>query len=109
MADADDRRAMSPWNPMTDPVDLKHLGKLMEELAELLAAAARCLIQGIDEREPVTGKLNRDWLEEEFADVSASMQLVAMRFELNYERMMFRTDRKMRQLETWHAMAGQGK
>lgn len=49
----------SPWHPMTDSVDLKHLGKLMEELGECQAAIARCIIQGIDSAEPVTGKINK--------------------------------------------------
>lgn len=49
----------NPWHPISDPVDLKHLGKLSEELGECSAAVARCIIQGIDECEPVTGKINR--------------------------------------------------
>jgi len=54
---------VNPWHPMSDPVDIKHLGKLLEELAEgvnalnevasamnkAASAVARCLIQGINE------------------------------------------------------------
>ena len=61
----------SAWHPTTNKVDLAHLGKLGEELAECAAAASRCIIQGIDEAHPVTGKTNRQWLEEEIADVVA--------------------------------------
>lgn len=67
---------LNPWIPMSKPIDIKHLGKLAEELGEASSAVARCLIQGIDESEPVTGKLNRQWLEDELADVCANIQLV---------------------------------
>ena len=79
---AEDRRAMNPWVPMTRPIDLKHLGKLAEELGELQSAVARCLIQGIDEVEPVTGKVNREWLREEIADVQAGILLAIEHFNL---------------------------
>ena len=57
MADADKLRDANPWHPITDKVDLKYLGKLGEELNECGSAVSRCIIQGVDEREPVTGKL----------------------------------------------------
>ncbi|HEY2178053.1 MAG TPA: hypothetical protein VGH15_05675 [Caulobacteraceae bacterium] len=95
-----------PWRPIKDAVDLKHLGKLAEELGECQAAVARCIIQGLDEREPVTGKLNREWLEEEIADVAANLQLVHERFGLDHDRMAARAHRKLDLLRAWHAMAG---
>ena len=75
-------RLASPWEPVSDRTDLKLLGKLLEELGELTSVVSRCLIQGIDEVQPVTGKSNRLWLEEEYADVYANMLLVAHRFDL---------------------------
>jgi hypothetical protein len=51
--------ALNPWHPMSKPIDLKHLGKLIEELSEANSAAARCLIQGIDQVEPITHKPNQ--------------------------------------------------
>lgn len=95
---------VSPWRSMTRPVDLKHMGKLLEELGELTAAAARCVIQGVDEREPVTGKPNRAWLEEELADVLASIRLVTTHFHLDQLRMQARTKEKIERLRAWHAM-----
>lgn len=89
-----------PWHPMSNPVDLKHLGKLAEELGELQAAVARCMIQGIDEVEPVTGKPNRKWIEEEVADVLANITLVEMRFKLNIDDQ--RIARKIMNLQDWH-------
>ncbi len=93
---------------MTDPVDLKILGKLLEEMGELTAALSRCLIQGIDEVEPVTKKPNKKWLEDEIADVAAGIDFVVQRFDLDQASMIIRTDAKKRRLKEWHMMAGQG-
>lgn len=98
---------MNPWRPMRDPLDLKHLGKLGEELAEAGAAVARCIIQGIDEAEPVTGKPNREWLEDELADVLANLSLVTEHFGLDKNKILARADRKRDQLGEWHVMAGE--
>lgn len=95
---------ISPWVPMRRPVDLKHLGKLAEELGEAQAAVARCLIQGIDEKEPVSGKVNRDWLEDELADVLANIDLVVAHFGLDDVAMNLRAHRKRDGLRKWHAM-----
>ncbi len=89
---------------MTDPLDLKHLGKFGEELGECSAAVSRCIIQGIDASEPVTDKPNRKWLEEEMADVFANLCLVGEHFSLDIEWIMARAEKKMAQLKIWHAM-----
>lgn len=65
--------SINPWFPEPDPVLHQALGKLLEEVNELGAIAARCLIQGYHEEEPVTHKLNRIALREEMADVEAAM------------------------------------
>lgn len=96
---------LSPWHPIKDPVDLKHLGKLAEELAECLAAVSRCIIQGVDEREPVTGVLNRDWLTDEIADVRAGLSLAVQRFNLDQDRITDRMMKKTKRLREWHGMA----
>lgn len=95
---------VNPWRPMSAPIDLKHLGKLAEELGECGAAVARCLIQGIDEAEPVTGKVNREWLEDEIADVLANFELVGAHFGLDAERIVERAKSKIERLRAWHAM-----
>lgn len=66
---ADHLRDASPWRAEPDPVKLAILGKFAEELGELTAAVARCIIQGVDGVHPVTGKPNIDWLFEEMVDV----------------------------------------
>lgn len=92
----------SPWHPMTDVLDIKHIGKLQEETNELGAAAARCLIQGIDEAEPSTGKINRQWLQEEIADVLANIDLCIERFNLDEAAITKRKLRKKDFLRGWH-------
>jgi hypothetical protein len=104
MSNADELRDASPWHPITDAVDLKHLGKLGEELNECGAAVSRCIIQGMDECEPVTGEINRDWLQDEIADVQANIDLVVARFNLDEEAMAARAERKIRHLKQWHGL-----
>lgn len=95
---------VSPWKPMQSAIDLKHLGKLGEELGELSAAVSRCIIQGIDEREPTTGKPNRQWLAEEVSDVLANCGLVIHHFNLDQTAMNLRIDAKTIKLKEWHSM-----
>lgn len=95
---------LNPWHPMTKPIDLKHLGKLAEECGELSAAIARCIIQGINESEPTTGKLNKDWLRDELADVMANIELVMRHFSIDYIAVIKRMDKKEEHLKAWHSM-----
>ncbi len=96
--------SVNPWVPMTNLLDLKHIGKLIEELGECVSAAARCQIQGIDEREPTTGKLNREWLEDEIADVTNNLQLVTEHFNLDVVKIRTRVSKKRAMLKEWHGM-----
>lgn len=98
---------VSPWVPISDALDLKHLGKLGEELNECGSATARCIIQGVDGTEPVTGKVNRRWLEEEIADVLANVELVTARFGLDREFIERRIARKKVNLGRWFMMGAQ--
>lgn len=97
-------KALNPWQPERDPLALAVLGKLAEELAEASAIVARCIIQGIAESEPVTGKPNADALENELADVAATMFMVIDHYGLNRMRMDRRRDRKIAHLQAWHQM-----
>jgi hypothetical protein len=105
MSNADHLRDASPWHPMSDAVDLKHLGKLSEELNECGSAVARCIIQGLDGVEPETHKPNRAWLQDEVADVQANLDLVIERFGLDEEAMAIRVEIKKRYLKQWHDLA----
>lgn len=99
---------LNPWHPITRPIDLKHLGKLGEELSEAGAAVSRCIIQGVDECEPVTRKSNRQWLEEELADVRANTDLVVRHFGLDETKIAARAARKIEHLRAWHSMLDDG-
>lgn len=97
-------KPLSPWMPITEPLDLKHLGKLAEELGEATAATARCIIQGVYADHPVTGEPNRQWLENELADVQACIMLVVNAFGLNSARMTVRMAEKIEHLRGWHRL-----
>lgn len=95
----------NPWHPMTNAIDLKHLGKLAEECGELSSAISRCIIQGVYEKEPETKKQNKQWLTEEIADVFANINLVISHFDLDEEFITKRAKDKAARLKTWHDMA----
>lgn len=103
MVDISKLKDASPWHPISNAVDLKHLGKFGEELNECATAVNRCIIQGIEESEPVTGKINKEWLEDEIADVLANIELCKARFNLTISQ--DRIDRKKKHLTSWHMMA----
>lgn len=90
-----------PWVPIDDKTDLKHGLKGIEEFGELISAMARCLMQGIDEVEPVTKKSNRLWLNEEMADAQLLMDMIGNRFNLDYRFMQKRQDSKRKRLINW--------
>lgn len=105
---SDKKYMISPWLPMKDPMDLKHLGKLAEESSELTTAASRCIIQGIDEKHPITDKPNVEWLEDEIADVFATAELCAERFDLDTDRILERAEFKKERLREWFALSDTG-
>jgi len=91
----------SMWEPETDSLRLKALGKLAEELAECNAAVARCIIQGIDECEPITGKINRHWLQDEIADVEVCIEHAKRILGLDRDRITARITKKYTYLKRW--------
>jgi NTP pyrophosphatase (non-canonical NTP hydrolase) len=98
------RQLVSPWIPTTAPAELKVLGKLGEETGELTSATNRAIIQGINESQPVTGKPNRKWLEEELADVRATSRLTISEFGLDEDFIEQRAQQKEAQLRLWLQM-----
>lgn len=91
----------SDWQPITNKHDLAVLGKLGEEVGELVSAIFRCIIQGLDESEPVTHKVNRKWLEDEIADVEAMLRQTKSRFDLHFQEIERRTIRKFAYKDVW--------
>lgn len=98
------RPAMSKWTPTTDLMMLRRMGKLNEELAELSCVAARCIIQGIDETDPSSGKVNRQRLEDEIADVIAQCEVTINSLKLNGAYICERVELKKSLMQEWEAM-----
>lgn len=104
MDTADKLRDANPWRAEPDPVKLAVLGKLAEELGELQAAVARCIIQGADGVHPVTTKPNLDWLAEEMIDVE-NMLVFLRSHVLHLSGMLVdkRMQRKKEHIQQWLA------
>jgi hypothetical protein len=96
--------SVSKWVPTTDLMMLRRMGKLQEELGELTAVAARVVIQGIDEIDPSSGKVNRLRLEEESADVLAQIDETIERLNLDRTFIEGRRARKRAAMKAWEAM-----
>ena len=96
MNKTENKHNLQSWYVEIDSQRLRRFGKTLEELGELQAVVARCIIQGIDEVDPSSQKTNRLRLEEEIADVYAQLFLLEERFNLDTEfiaeRMMHKTD-----------------
>lgn len=93
--------APSDWQPITNKHDLAVLGKLGEEASELGSALFRCVIQGIDEAEPRTLKVNRRWVEDEIADVLAMTDIAIRRLGLDRTAILARRQRKIAYKDPW--------
>jgi len=91
----------SHWQPITDKKILACLGKLGEELNEGGSAASRCIIQGVDEVEPTTLKPNRQWLQEEIADIIAMCGLAITELGLDEDAIAKRIEYKLKYHTEW--------
>ena len=92
---------MSPWKVTTNALELRRLGKTQEELGELQAVLARCVIQGIDEHDPATGIANRERLWKEIADVQAQLALLTYQYALPRDKIHARISEKTVQMAEW--------
>jgi NTP pyrophosphatase (non-canonical NTP hydrolase) len=92
---------MNPWRPTTDELQLRRLGKLLEELGELTAVASRCVIQGIDEIDPSSGEVNRQRLEDEMGDVYAQLHCTMKSLDLDCLKILKRNLRKRAYMKEW--------
>lgn len=92
---------MNPWKVTTNALELRRLGKAQEELGELQAVLARCIIQGIDEHDPATGISNRERLWKEIADVQAQLGLVVSHYGLPQKQINERGAAKVLQMWEW--------
>lgn len=99
------RKPLNAWHPETRPIALAILGKLSEELNECGAIVSRCIIQGINESHPETGKVNRDELTKEIADVIALIN-VAVKYFAPGDSVSMETRRTLKEahIERWIAL-----
>lgn len=95
---------MNKWTPTTDLLTLRRMGKLLEELGEASNVAARVIIQGIDEVDPGSGKVNRQRLLDELADVAAQIECTLSAFGLDRDYFGQRTAHKVGQMAEWEAL-----
>lgn len=95
---------MNKWEVTTDPLTLRRLGKLGEELGELANVASRCIIQGIDATDPGSGKVNRQRLLDELADVAAQIECTLSAFGLDRDYFGQRAARKVEQMAEWESL-----
>lgn len=97
---------ISPWMPEQDQIRLAVLGKLIEECNELAGRSARCIIQGIDEADPTSGRTNLAELEREIADVMACIGTAYKHFPIKTDYR--RVSDKEAGFERWHEMIRSG-
>ncbi|WP_246658399.1 hypothetical protein [Rhizobium sp. FKY42] len=87
------------WLPEPDVFAHQAIGKLIEEMGEASAIAARILIQGLDQSDPKSGIPNRQALAKELADVAASIGFVQGITMI--DRMPERTSEKLTGFAKW--------
>ena len=99
---------MNPWNPETNLVTLRVIGKMGEEHGEVGKLLGRITCQGFKEHDPVTHKSNALELLKEMADQEATFELAlryldfcAMTPEEARAFMNERRDQKLLQFEEW--------
>lgn len=96
---------ITAWLPEQDQHRLAVLGKLIEECNELSARAARCIIQGIDAKDPESGRTNREELAREASDVEACLEMLEARMLVS--RITSRVADKYDGFKRWHHLIDQ--
>lgn len=95
---------ISAWHVETDKLRLRKLGKALEELSELSNVLARCIIQGVDEIDPSSGKVNRKRMQDEVADVFTQLAGLIDTFELDHAELIARSKYKKDSMDTWERL-----
>lgn len=80
------------------------ISELTRALGACTAATARCIIQGVDEAEPSTGRPNRDWLIEAIVDVRRCCAAAIGDLLLDASAIESRMTFKRSHLTRWHKM-----
>lgn len=92
------------WLPEPDPLTHQALGKAAEECGEAVKILARCLVQGLNARDPKTNEPNLEHLAAELADVDAAISWIVEVLDLDIDWHNDRADRKLAGFREWQAM-----
>jgi len=95
---------MNKWELLEDPALRRRLGKTGEELAELQGVVSRIMIQGLDAIDTGTGKINRQRLHEETADVLAQLTVNLSALDMDMDFIQARKFRKEKEMEEWESL-----
>lgn len=76
---------ISAWMPEREPVRLAMLAKIIEEATELAGRASRCIAQGLEGVDPVSGRTNFEELGREAADVTACIETAQAYFGIQVD------------------------
>jgi len=93
---------ITAWQPERNRIFIATLGKLAEECNELAGRATRCIIQGVVEPDPETGRANVEELRREIADVRAC--IVMAEHILGFSFDVSRADEKLAGYRQWHEL-----
>lgn len=98
---------VTAWYSEKDPLTVRRVGKLAEEVNELGAVASRIIIQGLNEIDPSSKKLNKVRLEEEIADVMAQCELCVEQLDLDQNFIHHRMEIKKLRMGEWEELLEQ--
>ncbi len=86
-------------------LDAAILSRIAQKLGEAISAVSRCIIQGLEGVNAKSNQTNKEWLEDELADVIANSELVIDRFGLDKARIAQRVADKKAFLLPLHLRA----
>lgn len=95
---------VTAWHVETDAFILRRLGKALEELGELTSVLARCIIQGVNEVDPSSKKVNLQRMQEETTDVMTQINCLTTAFALDKDKMKERFQDKLQSMEKWEEL-----
>lgn len=96
--------ALTKWTPTTNLLELRRLGKTVEELGELVAVLGRTICQGLDGVDPASGEGNVERITKEAADVLAQIACTSAAFGIDQAAVDKRVFEKIGQMNEWEAM-----
>lgn len=97
-------KIVSAWKLEENELLRRRLGKLGEELGELISIKDRILIQGLNESDPKSGEFNYTNLWRECADVIAQIELLKNELQFNEFAFNERIRDKKYSMKTWEEM-----